>query len=85
MYYNNNDKILIDSLPKVWIKNDGSFFIDFHLADINTLSDYGFYTIRHDNSQPNSVRDIEEESQRQIILDKPYADVVRVWRNYGEE
>jgi|688.fasta_scaffold886472_2 hypothetical protein len=80
MYYNNNDKILIRRLPKNIIKPDGSLFIDFNLADINTLSDYGFYTLRNDNSVPPSSNSIENISNRQIILDKPYFDIIREWK-----
>ena len=79
MYYNNNDKILIRKLPKNFIKPDGSLFIDFNLADINTLSDYGFYTVRNDNNQPPTPKSIEKTEEITILLDKPYVDIIRVW------
>lgn len=76
MYYNNNDKILIDSLPKVWIKNDGSLIVDFHLLDINTLADNNFYIVRNDNIDLFN-RGNELEHKRQIIIDSPYVDIIR--------
>jgi hypothetical protein len=83
MYYNDNDKILIDTLPNLWVKDDGSFLINFNLFDNDTLSDYGFYLIRNDNNfvRTNAKEDIDK---RQIILNKPYADVIRFWFEAGE-
>jgi hypothetical protein len=84
MYYNNNDKILIKKLPKNIIKPDGSIFIDFHLADINIISDYGFYTVRNDNNEPPTPNSTEKTKYRTILLDKPYADITRVWFDDNE-
>lgn len=76
MYYNNNDKILIDSLPKVWIKEDNSLIVDFHLLDTNALADNNFYTVRNDNIDLfNKSRELEHK--RQIIIDYPYVDIIR--------
>lgn len=79
MYYNNNDKILISKLPKNLLKSDGSLLTNFHLSDINTLADYGFYSLRNDNNSPPVPNSIENVNQRQIIIDKPYFDIIRVW------
>jgi len=78
MYYNNNDKILIRKLPKNILRNDNSLFINFDQSDLYTLADYGFYTVRNDNieTNPNYIEDI---SKRIINLDRPYADIIRVW------
>lgn len=78
MFYNNIDKILIPRVPTNLIKPDGSIFINFNLSSVNILADYGFYTVRNDNDKPKE-NCIEDESQRQIILDKPYADIIRSW------
>lgn len=80
MYYNTTENLLLRRLPKNIIKPDGSLFIDFNLADINTQSDYGFYTLRNDNNTPPSSNSIENINNRQIILDKPYFDIVREWK-----
>lgn len=80
MYYNTNENLLLRRLPKNLIRPDGILFIDFNLADINTQSDYGFYTLRNDNNVPPSSNSIENISNRQIILDKPYFDIIREWK-----
>jgi uncharacterized protein (DUF1330 family) len=79
MYYNVNDQILVDVLPKVLIKEDGSLFVDFHLANNETLADYGFYLVRNNNSQPPKENSIEIDNKRQIIIDYPYVDIIRQW------
>jgi hypothetical protein len=79
MYYNANENLLLRRLPKNLIKPDGSLFINFSQSDIVTLSDYGYYTKRNDNSEPPNANSIEDESQRQIVLEKPYFDIVRTW------
>lgn len=79
MYYNNNDKILIRKLPKNLLKSDGSLFINFNQENVDILSDYGFYTVRSDNSEPPTNNSIEIQSEKQIILDKPYVDILRKW------
>jgi hypothetical protein len=79
MYYNNNDKILIEKLPKNLLRSDGSLFINFNQEDVDILSDYGFYSVRNDNKEPPTNNSIEIHSKKQIILDKPYVDIVRIW------
>jgi hypothetical protein len=79
MYYNINEEILLTKIPKNLIKEDGSIFINFYLSDINTLSDYGYYTIRNDNKEPPNNNSIEILSEQQIVLDKPYVDIIRKW------
>lgn len=81
MYYNNNDKMLVRKVPKNLLKPDGTLFIDFHLSDAQTLSDYGFYTVRNDNDQPPTINSIENVSLRQIVLEKPYVDIIRTWND----
>ena len=49
MYYNINEEILLRKIPKNIIKSDGSLFINFDQANIDTLSDYGYYIVRNDN------------------------------------
>lgn len=80
MYYNNNDKILIDSLPKVLIKEDGSFFVDFDKSSAEIASDYGYYTVSEDsllNIPDNAIT--ENIDSMQVILNKPYAKIIRSW------
>jgi hypothetical protein len=79
MYYNINDKILVPRVPKTLLRPDNSIFINFNKSNINTLADYGYYTIRNDNNQPPSTNSIEDVTSRKVILDKPYADVSRKW------
>jgi hypothetical protein len=79
MYYNNNDKILIRKIPKNILRDDGSLFINFDHSDVDTLSDYGFYSLRNDNNARPTPDSIEDESKRQILLDKPYFDIIREW------
>lgn len=79
MYYNINEQLLLRKLPKNLLKSDGGLLINFDQQNIDTLADYGFYTIRNDNSDPPTSNSIEDKNAQQIILDKPYADIVRVW------
>lgn len=79
MYYNTNENILVSRAPRNLIKPDGSIFIDFHQSDINILSDYGYYTVRNDNNSPPETNSIEDINKRNIVLDKPYADIERIW------
>jgi hypothetical protein len=84
MYYNINDQILIDVLPRVLIREDGSLFIDFHLANPETSADNGFYFVRNDNTEPPTVNSIETKNNRQIIIDYPYVDIIREWTSLPE-
>ena len=84
MFYNDNDKILIPRLPRNLIKPDNTVFFDFNSSDADTLSDYGFYTVRSDSVKPND-NCVEDESKRIINLDKPHADITRFWVDNGGE
>jgi hypothetical protein len=79
MYYDTKYEIIIPEVPKNFIRPDGSIWINFHLGDINVLADNGFYTVRNDNNEPPNNRSIEATNEKQIVLDKPYADIVRKW------
>jgi hypothetical protein len=79
MYYNINENLLLRKLPKNLLRNNGYLFIDFDKSDVNTLADYGFYTLRNDNNIPPTSNNVENETQRNIVLDKPYFDIVRHW------
>jgi hypothetical protein len=79
MFYNLNDEILISKLPKNLLKNDGSLFIDFNKSDTETLSDYGYYSVRNDNNEMPIDCEKEDISKRLIVLHKPYVDIVRTW------
>lgn len=81
MYYYTNDKIFVQRLPKNIIKSDGSLFVDFNKADKETVSDYGYYFVRNDNSIRPTTNSVELYNQRQIVLDKPYVDIIRVWQD----
>lgn len=81
MFYNINEQILVNRLPKNLIKSDGSIFINFYLKDENTLSDYGYYKVRNDNNTPPNLSYTEDVSKRTINIDKPYVDIVRTWIN----
>jgi hypothetical protein len=85
MYYNNNDKILIRKLPKNLLKSDGSLLINFDQENVDTLSDYGFYTVRNDNKESPTINSKEIVKNRIITLDKPYADITRTWLDTSEE
>jgi hypothetical protein len=80
MYYNVNDQILVDVLPKVLIKEDGSLFIDFDESTIEVAADYGFYYVNEDNVNDKPINAISEMvHKRQIVLKKPYAKIIRNW------
>jgi hypothetical protein len=79
MYYNVNKKILLRKIPKNLIKPDGSLFINFDQQDIDTLSDYGYYTVRNDNDTPPTSNSIELTDKKSFILKKPYVDIIREW------
>jgi hypothetical protein len=79
MYYDNKNKIIIEVLPKNSIGPDGNFYFNFDSANnINLWADHNYYTIRHDNASPGENY-IEDENARTIFLDKPYADINRLW------
>jgi hypothetical protein len=79
MFYNYNDNIIVSRLPKNLLKFDGTLFINFNISDAHTLADYGFYTIRNDNNLAPTPEYIEDIKKREILFDKPYADINRIW------
>lgn len=79
MYYDLNKKAVRTILPQKLIKSDGSLIANFNTSNEDVLSDYGYYTIRSDNNIPPTPTSIEIESAQKVTLDKPYADIVRVW------
>ena len=80
MYYDSKNDIIIDQLPKNSIGPDGTFYINFNSANnIALWSDHNYYTIRNDDPQPSDHHE-ENPSKRVVTLDKPYADVTRVWK-----
>jgi hypothetical protein len=79
MYYNIKNQMIIPQVPKNLIREDGSIWINFNNNDIDTLADNNYYTIRNDNNEPPTNNSIEIQSEQEIILDKPYADIIRKW------
>lgn len=79
MYYNLNRKTISLSLPQNILKEDGSLFVDFNLSTDDILSDYGYYVLRSDNNVPPTPTSIEIEASKEIIVDRPYVDIVRKW------
>jgi len=43
------------------------------------LSNYGYYIVRNDNNEMPENCEREDIKKRPVILDKPYADITRVW------
>lgn len=83
MFYDLKNNIIIEELPKNSIGPDGNFYIDFNQAnDINLFADHGYYTINEDNNNPPSESYKEDESARIININKPYATVIRTWKQY---
>jgi hypothetical protein len=79
MYYDDKNKIIVEALPKNSIGPDGNFYFNFDGAnDINLWADHNYYTIRNDSQSPGPDYH-EDENKRVVILDKPYADISRVW------
>jgi hypothetical protein len=79
MYYDNKNKIIVEILPKNSIGPDDNFYFNFDSAnDINLWADHNYYTIRNDNQSPGPDY-YEDEKKRIVTLDKPYADISRVW------
>ncbi|NBX97507.1 hypothetical protein EBZ38_14020 [bacterium] len=79
MYYDNKNKKIVNKLPKNSIGPDGNFVFNFDtLNDINLYSDHEYYVIRNDNLSPGDDY-VEQEDQRVVTLEKPYADIVRTW------
>lgn len=79
MYYDSKNNIIVSELPRNSIGPDGSLYIDFYLAnDINLWANHNYYTIRQDTPCPSGDY-FEDITKRIVDLDKPYADVTRVW------
>ena len=77
MLYDNNKNILLNNTPNNITLNNG-VLVTGPINDIDLLSDAGYYTVRNDEPvQPENT--IEDVSQRNITLDKPYVDISRVW------
>jgi len=84
MYYDNKNKIIVNILPKNSIGPDGNFYFNFDNANnINLWADHEYYSIRNDNQSPGPDY-YEDENKRVITLDKPYADISRVWILYND-
>lgn len=83
MYYDYKNQIIINQLPKNSIGPDGKLYINFNQTnDIYLWADHGYFSIRNDsfpNPKPSDLYE-EEISQRQVIINYPYADVTRVWK-----
>lgn len=81
MYYDSKNSILINKLPKNSIGPDGSFYINFdQVDDINLLASHNYLTIRNDGPEIPSAEYVEDISKRNITIDYPYADIIRVWK-----
>jgi len=77
MIYDSKKNILLNNPPNSLVLDNG-VLITGSISDIDLLADAGYYTVRNDEpSQPENT--IEDVSQRSVVLDKPYADVSRVW------
>jgi hypothetical protein len=77
MYYNIDNKNIYAALPDSIYYNN-ILIQNLSSADVDTLADVGYYTVRNDSPlQPENT--IEDVSQRVVILEKPYVDVTRVW------
>ena len=79
MYYDNKNQILTNKLPKNSIGPDGTWYINFDQANnIELWASHNYYTVRNDNDPPSDEY-IENIDKRTVILDYPYADIIRVW------
>jgi len=77
MIYNINKSLFLNNAPNNIVLNNG-VLITGPISDINVLADAGYYTVRNDEPvQPENT--FEDVSQRNVVLDKPYVDVSRVW------
>lgn len=80
MFYDQKNNIIINKLPKNSIDPNGQFYINFDTAnDINLWADHGYFSIRNDGpAEPLEVNE-EDVSKRIIVIDYPYADIIRTW------
>jgi hypothetical protein len=79
MFYYTENESLLRRVPKNFFNPDGVLMINFDQNNAEILSDYGFYTVRNDNSEIPENCEREDVTKRSIVLDKPYADITRVW------
>jgi hypothetical protein len=77
MYYDINNQEILTSRPQS-VKLDNGTTITGENLDASILAEGGYYTVRNDSpSQPPNTT--ENVSLRQVVLDKPYADITRTW------
>lgn len=80
MYYDNKNQIIINQLPKNSIGPNGQLYINFNQAnDINLWADHGYFSIRNDSPDEPSETHEEDVSKRVVVVDYPYADIIRTW------
>lgn len=83
MFYDNKNNILTNKLPKNSIGPNGQYYINFDTTnDINLWADHGYFSVRNDNLEKPSQNHEEDVNKRIIILDYPYADVIRTWTEH---
>lgn len=83
MFYDNKNNILTNKLPKNSIGPDGQYYINFDTANnINLWADHGYFSVRNDSPEKPSDNHEEDINKRIIVLDYPYADVIRTWINH---
>jgi hypothetical protein len=77
MIYDSKNNVLLNNPPNKLVLDNGTL-ITGPINDIDLLADAGYYTVRNDEPiQPENT--FEDVSQRNVVLDKPYVDVFRVW------
>lgn len=79
MFYYTETESLLRRVPKNFFDDAGKLIINFDQQDAETLSNYGFYTVRNDNNEMPENCEKEDTEKRSIVLDKPYVDITRVW------
>lgn len=77
MYYDINNKILINTLPNSITLSNGTV-ITGPINDVIILADAGYLTVRSDApEQPDNTT--EDASQRVINIDGNVVDIIRTW------
>lgn len=80
MFYDNKNSIIINKLPKNSIGPNGQYYINFDTAnDINLWADHGYFSVRNDSPPEPSETHEEDVSKRVVVVDYPYADIIRTW------
>ena len=79
MFYYNPESLIIPRLPRTFMKNDGSLFLNFNLASSSTHVNYGFYIVRSDNNVPPTKQSREIVPLRIVNVDGIYVDIIRYW------